>query len=59
MITLRGAVYEQKDYEVMALFLQEALRNIVIPDGVVRDDLYSLMHYCFNKVIEIDDERRV
>lgn len=56
MITLRGSTYKQSDYEAIAEFLQEAFHNIIVPDCRGIDDLCNLMHYCFNKVVEIDEK---
>lgn len=56
MITLRGGTYRAKDYEAIAIFLQEAFANIITLDCRGMDDLRELMHYCFNKVIELDEK---
>ena len=55
MITLRGGTYRAKDYEAIAIFLQEAFANIIVPDCRGMDDLRELMHYCYNKCIELDN----
>lgn len=49
MITLKTKNYRPADFQILRVFLQEAISNITIPDSIARDDILSLYDYVVQK----------